>query len=291
MQVPYVGWEVTNRCNLDCEFCYSFMFEQSKAPTTRELQTGISRLRSLGLLALNFCGGEPLLRTDLPDLFTYTKSLGIETILSTNGDLLERQIGHFGNCLDWIALPLDGGVLEHHDHFRGPGSFDRFPHKLLLVRDQLPSVGIKINTVVTATNITSVHLIPDVLRAVGLKVRWKIIQFSPRGRARQRQEHLAVSDEDFHSLSAKVSNQNLDFDIDVSPNQDRDRGCLILNQHGDMQVPIGDSYVFLGNIFEIDIDEFLLRPECDSCFSPARNNSLHNRSYRGESSGVRLRQL
>jgi len=255
------------------------MFEQLKDPTAQELTFGITRLKALGLTALNFCGGEPLLRTDLAKLFRHMKMLSIETILSTNGDLLEKRIGGFEGILDWIALPLDGGLPEHHDRYRGPGSFSRFPCKVELVRQKLPSTGIKINTVVTSRNIKNIPQIPRILSSMGVRLKWKIIQFSPRGRARDRQNGLAVSNDDFSSLASRLLHENPNLDIDVSLNSDRDCGCVILDQIGNMQVPIGDSYRFLGNIFEINLEEFLSRPAQKDWFLPDKNRSLHKRSY------------
>lgn len=280
MKIPYAGWEVTSRCNLDCEFCYSFMFEKPEPPTSAQLKIGMTRLKALGLVALNFCGGEPLLRADLNELLDYAKTLSIETILSTNGDLLEKYIDNLEGCLDWIVLPLDGGVHEDHDYFRGTGSFSRFTEKIELVRKGLPNTAIKINTVVTARNIRSVSSIPTVLRTARTRLKWKIIQFSPRGRAQDHKNELSVSDHEFRLLTSRLAADNVDLDIDVSPNSDRDGGCVILDQRGDMLVPFGNSYSFLGNIFEIDIAEFLSRTLQECGFAPAKNQSLHQRSYR-----------
>jgi len=74
-------------------------------------------------------GGEPMLRTDMLDLITYTKSKGMITHMSCNGFLtsnkdLCKKIIESG--LDAIGFSLDGVSAETHDKVRGKeGSYER----------------------------------------------------------------------------------------------------------------------------------------------------------------------
>ena len=122
------------------------------------LSFGIEKLAELGVQGLNFCGGEPLLRRDLPELVRHAKGCGLETMVSTNGNHLQIRLPELAGYIDWVALPLDGPTPEIHEHFRGRGNFARIC-ALLETLAEYPHI--KINTVVTARNVASVPQIGD----------------------------------------------------------------------------------------------------------------------------------
>ena len=127
---------VTYRCNLKCGMCYL-----CKGPsqyglkgvgeelTNAEMKKVIDDFAALGTAGIGFTGGEPMLRTDMLDLITYTKSKGMITHMSCNGFLtsnkdLCKKIIESG--LDAIGFSLDGVSAETHDKVRGKeGSYER----------------------------------------------------------------------------------------------------------------------------------------------------------------------
>jgi len=125
---PVVVWNCTRRCNLRCAHCYS---ESANRCWEREMSTdeGLALLEDLarfGTPVMLFSGGEPLLRSDLPDLASRATELGLRTVISTNGTLIDqsaaerfRQIG-----VDYVGVSLDG-MRRTNDSFRGvEGAFD-----------------------------------------------------------------------------------------------------------------------------------------------------------------------
>ncbi|MFX1505868.1 MAG: PqqD family peptide modification chaperone [Promethearchaeota archaeon] len=77
---------LTYRCNNQCEHCYN----QPNSPNATELDTNtwksiLERLWDISIPHVTFTGGEPTLRSDLPDLIDHAENIGIVTGLITNG--------------------------------------------------------------------------------------------------------------------------------------------------------------------------------------------------------------
>ena len=125
---PVIVWNITRRCNLSCVHCYS---QSENRDYQGELTTdqGLALLDDLarfGVPVVLFSGGEPLLRNDLCVLIEHARSLGLRTVISTNGTLIdEAQAERFAQIgLSYIGISLDG-MQETNDKFRGrQGAFD-----------------------------------------------------------------------------------------------------------------------------------------------------------------------
>jgi len=125
---PIVVWNMTRRCNLNCIHCYASsenkMYENEL--TFEEAQKMIRDLADFGVPVLLFSGGEPLMRSDIFDLAAFAGELGIRTVISTNGTLIDdavaRSIKDAG--VSYVGISLDG-IGKRNDLFRGrEGAFD-----------------------------------------------------------------------------------------------------------------------------------------------------------------------
>ena len=128
--------EVTRRCNLRCRYCFAdggagedLPFEACKA-AIREI------VRQCGQPLLQFSGGEPTLRGDLPELVRYAKEAGCSyTQVNTNGIRLAespdyvRRLADAG--LDIVFLQFDG---TRDDIFRTLRGCDLLETKLEAIR-------------------------------------------------------------------------------------------------------------------------------------------------------------
>ncbi len=119
---PVVVWAVTKACNLRCVHCYA---SATPGPAPGELshEEGIALLedlRAFNVPAVLFSGGEPLARTDTPELIGHAQSIGLSATLSTNGLLIDEamadRLADLG--LKYVGISVDGR-RSSHDKLRG----------------------------------------------------------------------------------------------------------------------------------------------------------------------------
>ena len=82
--------EITNRCNLSCDFCHGTR-RPPRTMTPAEFETLALKLRGETDYLYLHVLGEPLLHPQLPEVLAIAHRLGFRTCLVTNGTLLPRQ--------------------------------------------------------------------------------------------------------------------------------------------------------------------------------------------------------
>lgn len=125
---PVVVWNATRRCGLHCAHCYSDSRDQEypNELTTSEGLTLIESLADFGVPTLLFSGGEPLMRPDLFELARKAREVGMRTVLSTNGTLLDSETAAeaVDSGFSYAGVSIDG-IGPLHDKMRGKkGAFD-----------------------------------------------------------------------------------------------------------------------------------------------------------------------
>jgi radical SAM protein with 4Fe4S-binding SPASM domain len=118
-----VSFAVTRECNLKCKHCYS---QSVDSPHPRELNTAeakqlISQIAEAGARLIILDGGEPLMRSDIFDLVRHSQSVGLTTVMGTNGTLITSEAAArlVEAGIQALAISLDGADKETHDAFRG----------------------------------------------------------------------------------------------------------------------------------------------------------------------------
>jgi MoaA/NifB/PqqE/SkfB family radical SAM enzyme len=76
-------------------------------------------LRDIGILVMNFTGGEPLLYEELPEVLRTSKRLGFFNILTTNGILYLEKADLITNFVDHLVFSLDSPIPAEHNRIRG----------------------------------------------------------------------------------------------------------------------------------------------------------------------------
>ena len=84
--------ELTYRCNLDCLHCYCRGSAKKGELSTAQWKGIIDQLHKAGVMWLTITGGEPLLREDLIEIYSYAKKKGFFVSLFTNGILSDDKI-------------------------------------------------------------------------------------------------------------------------------------------------------------------------------------------------------
>lgn len=142
-----MSFAVTGRCNATCAHCSFF----SAAPketrpdlTTEQAKDVIRQGLDLGVSVLNFTGGEPLMRQDLPELIKSVDKDLATTVLFTNGWFLEERIAELKRSgLDSVYISMDSSDPAEHDRLRGvPGLSARAAAGLAAARRLGLSTGV-----------------------------------------------------------------------------------------------------------------------------------------------------
>ncbi|OGL15548.1 MAG: hypothetical protein A3G97_02275 [Candidatus Rokubacteria bacterium RIFCSPLOWO2_12_FULL_69_21] len=125
-----VSWNLTRRCNLQCDHCYISAGPGPRRPD--ELSTA-ECLRVMDEIAeinpnifLILTGGEPLLHPDLPALASAACARGFTVVVGTNGVLLREQQARLlrESGVRGVSLSLDSTEPARHDAFRRlPGAW------------------------------------------------------------------------------------------------------------------------------------------------------------------------
>ncbi len=118
---PVVVYNCTSRCNLRCLHCYSSSgaCHGDSELSTRQARSFLALLPQVGCPVVLFSGGEPLLREDLFELLGEAKGLGLRTVLSTNGTLIDARAAErlAEAAVSYVGISIDGRE-EFHDKFR-----------------------------------------------------------------------------------------------------------------------------------------------------------------------------
>ncbi|MHA1832979.1 MAG: tetraether lipid synthase Tes [Candidatus Baldrarchaeia archaeon] len=164
--------DVTNRCNLRCPICFAnaasagYVYEPSKEEI-RKILINFRNNRPVPAPAVQFAGGEPTVREDLPELIKMAKEVGFPHVeIATNGLRLmdeeyARKLKEAG--LSTIYLQFDGVTPKPYEIARG--------------RNLLPE-KLKIIEVCRKVGLHSIVLVPTLVRGVNDDQVGKIIEFA-----------------------------------------------------------------------------------------------------------------
>ncbi len=121
--------DITNRCNLRCPVCFAnaaaagYTYE----PTREQIYEMLRNLRRntpFAPVALQFSGGEPTIREDLPELVEKAKELGFEHVeVNTNGVKISQSVSYIQDLMkkgvDTFYLQFDGLTDDVYNKIRG----------------------------------------------------------------------------------------------------------------------------------------------------------------------------
>jgi hypothetical protein len=98
---------IINRCNADCPFCITFRDQPEETMSFADYCIILDKVAGNIELADFGFAGEPLLNPDLFRMLEYTKSKGVDTMLHTNGRLLDD-----GNVAALVRSGVDLAVIN-----------------------------------------------------------------------------------------------------------------------------------------------------------------------------------
>jgi len=123
---------VTERCNLSCSLCRTRRTSRDAhraddEPPVDRLLARLHDLSRLGVQAVGFTGGEPLLVKGLEKAVACANGLGLVTHLNTNATVVDAALAEriLDSGLGSLNVSLDAAGAPVHDAQRGKGSFAR----------------------------------------------------------------------------------------------------------------------------------------------------------------------
>jgi radical S-adenosyl methionine domain-containing protein 2 len=254
---------ITNRCNYNCEFCFgSFEEEELDLETAKKIT---KKLVDAGLAKISWAGGEPLLWPGIMDLIDYTRSLGVQTMLISNGELITDEVAEkLKTNLDWLNLPLEGSTSEMNEEMtRKKGHFERVIKLFKLFEHS--RVKLKVNTVASKINIADIINMVPLIKKYGVK-RWKIFQFYPvRGRAVEFKDKFLLDTNKFEQVRNQVLAQ---FEPDecmvvFENNEELEDSYFSITPTGLVYSSQAGSDVCLGDLKTQDIEDIVSHPALD----------------------------
>jgi len=165
--------DITNRCNLECPICFAnaatagYVYEPSK----KDIEKIIENLRSSSPIpapALQFSGGEPTIRDDLPLLIESAKKQGFRHVeVNTNGIRLAKDLEFFKRLID---AGMDTTYLQ----------FDGLDDTIYEKTRGLPLLKTKMNVIDNARKLgfESIVLVVTLVRGVNDLQLGRIIRFA-----------------------------------------------------------------------------------------------------------------
>ncbi len=171
----HIHWYLTDRCNLDCTYCFAPRIEDNIESTER-LSLLAKILVDNEIERVTITGGEPTLVKGLENVLQILREANIYTSLHTNGTTISRnRIQELKELVDEIAIPIDSMKAESQRELRG---IDYLPMFEMAIKEiQEAKIDLVYHTVATAFNVND---LPEIYqRIIDTRFRqWKIYEFN-----------------------------------------------------------------------------------------------------------------
>ncbi len=167
--------DLTNRCNFSCPLCFAIARKSGYVyePTLEQVRQMLEMLRNekpVPCYAVQFAGGEPTLRKELPEIIAMARQMGFfQIMVATNGMKLARSKEY---CRELRKSPLSTIYLQFDGVTEGPyislRGFNALPYKLRALQNM------------RETGLNNVVLVPTLVKGVNEKQAMDIIRFAAK---------------------------------------------------------------------------------------------------------------
>jgi len=125
MFTPYLlVLEITDRCNLKCEYCYVPDRKPVGDMEGRQILDILVQARALGTRHVILSGGEPLLHANILDIIGMVHGMGFQVHITSNGTVLDTALAAaLARVGAQVTVSIDGASAISSDRLRGKGTF------------------------------------------------------------------------------------------------------------------------------------------------------------------------
>lgn len=116
-----ISWDITERCNFDCLFCFNNSSKSKLDSLERdEIFKIAEKICNMHPFWTCICGGEPLLKEEVFDIAKILSECGIQVSMVTNGWHINEKISKIlkNSGFKAVQISLDGCKAETHDFLR-----------------------------------------------------------------------------------------------------------------------------------------------------------------------------
>lgn len=255
MERKSVCWNITSRCNENCQFCYRIIC--SKENTYEQNKKILDSLVKMKVEKITWTGGESLLYPYLFELMEEAHNNGIKNNIITNGRALSPEIiDKIENYTDYITFSLDatndsinnelGRGIEHGNHII---------ELLEYIKINKKNIKIKLNSIVTKKNIANIKEVVPVINKYNIE-RWKLFKFiSLRGKAIENQTEFEISNDEYSQLIKKLKKEGLECPIIECKEEEIQNRYLLINPIGEFLITVNGKDKLLCNYENINFEK------------------------------------
>ena len=164
--------EITTKCNLNCRTC---TIDKTKSldvnlNTAKEI---MKECKSLGIKAVRFTGGEPLLNKYIENILSYARKKGFYVLLNTNATAISTAtLKLLEKTVDNILISLQGFNQESDRALTKSNiDFKRKIANMVRLKSKIPIV--RVGTVISKTLIKNMEKYYRLIRRIGID-NWEL---------------------------------------------------------------------------------------------------------------------
>ena len=193
--------ELTFRCNLDCIHCYCRLPSEDKQAKSCELSFEeickiIDDAAEAGCMWLLITGGEPIIRPDFIDIYTYAKRKGLFITLFTNGTMVSDKIADYLKEYSpyLVEITLYGATAKTHEEVtRIPSSFQRSLDGIHRLLER--GIRLKLKTMAMTINRDELDDMRELANSLGVKFRYDPMINAPFNGSREALKYRLTPEE------------------------------------------------------------------------------------------------
>ncbi|MDD6211724.1 MAG: radical SAM protein [Clostridiales bacterium] len=239
--IPVSGtFELTPRCNFNCEMCYIHMtpLEEREIGTELSTEEWINLGREAvdaGMVYLLLTGGEPLLRNDFCTIYKELAGMGLMISVNTNGALVSDRIVEClsANLPEKVNVTLYGASSAAYQKVCGDGSgYERAVRGIRMLKEA--GIPVFINTTFTRNNAKDMEDIVAFAKHEKIPIRMTSYVFPPVRSVRDVNKDCFLSPETYGQLGAR-------FDALTMNSEQKEKRFSVLKAIADKQEQIPEE--------------------------------------------------
>lgn len=166
--------DLTEICNHRCSFCNSWGYRESNEVTLEEkvIKPILKEAKEMGTKSISFTGGgEPMVHKDFLEILKYSKKVGLENGLLTNGSRInEKNVEDLRKNLEWARISIGGGNKETYKSIQGIDHFDRVIDNIKSLSSKKSEYNLKVGVrmLVLENNISSIEDLANTLKETNI---------------------------------------------------------------------------------------------------------------------------